>query len=129
MSDAPERIVAMPDDNHGWLHGHCSDALILMGEDHAEYIRADLAAPKVKPLVWIGDESGCYVYAETMIGTYEVVVSDTLDRPLDYVWSASVELCNPKSKSSIKTPPKSDFKAAKAAAKADYERRILGELE
>ena len=38
-SGSPERIMAWPDRQHGWLHGLCSSVLSEAGA--VEYIRAD----------------------------------------------------------------------------------------
>ncbi len=48
MTDAPERIWAWPFED--WYRGGCSTAkVVAAGAKDVEYIRADLAAPTVKP--------------------------------------------------------------------------------
>ncbi len=78
-------------------------------------------AVKVKPLEW-KDERNCECSAETVIGTYEVGFDDgwwaQLEGGVKWDWNP------PYDPRSYEGPS-----AAKAAAQADYERRILAALE
>jgi len=78
-----------------------------MPDTEAEYIRADLAAPKVKPLVW--DEHNWI--ASTGFGYVRIE-----NKPAGW-WNSLTKSYEP------------TMHAAKAAAQADYERRILDALE
>ena len=82
----------------------------------------ELTAPKVKPLIWGGVKYDCFVQCEAMGCSYELVVSDTLERSCDYIWSASV---NGKP---LNTPAQASFKEAKAAAQAHHDALILSAL-
>jgi hypothetical protein len=42
-----------------------------------------------KPLVWVGNEDDCYITCDMGHKDYDLQVCDTLERPCDYVWSAS----------------------------------------
>lgn len=44
-------------------------------------------AESVEPLVWVGVEADCFVTCDTESHTYDLGVSDTLERPHDYVWT------------------------------------------
>ncbi len=90
------------------------------GEDAMEkagYLRRDLAAPKVKPLEWHFPEHHDTVeIASTIFGEYtvwEINGGGYLRRPN--------EECG--------WPVGGDINSAKAAAQADYSRRILSALE
>ena len=112
MSDAPERIWAfMPDifDNMSVWQDQPSPAL-----DTTEYIRADLARPKVKPLEWEYHPSG--TMASDNVGKFYVIDTRRL-RPYFIRWPQG------------QAPDIENIGAAKAAAQADYESRILASLE
>lgn len=99
----------------------------------ADALRDLPAAPasarvSVNPLEWEGAEDDCYVIAETMIGTYEVSVCDTLEMAHHYVWDCKVQLHNPRRQESVKCQRQSSFLDAKAAAQDDFEARILAAL-
>lgn len=59
------------------------------GRDEALEAIFDLLRESVKPLEWEGEEGDCYVTCETESHTYDLVVSDTMERPHDYVWTAT----------------------------------------
>jgi len=97
----------------GWSDDH----------DHktTEYIRADLARPRVKPLVWErlkGIQTD--FKAKCILGTYLVECFDDGEGDY-YVWALEW--------GKIEGPKMESPQAAKAAAQDDYERRILEALE
>jgi hypothetical protein len=114
MKDAPERIWADPptvfDEMDVWYPEPRGEA--------TEYIRADLARPKVKPLVWRQYSNNGNCMAETSIGDF--VIEDHGEND----WGIWLE----DNYSPILGPCK-NLEEAKAAAQADYERRILEALE
>lgn len=109
-SEAPERVWAYR------CQCHPSKNVIdgMNGEGSAvEYIRADLAKPKVKALEWADSDRSLKSSAESVIGNYSVYGAL---RSSGVVWSFNGMPCETREE-------------AKAAAQADYERRIKGALE
>lgn len=121
MSEAPERIWAWPFKN--WFRGGCSTHKVKVnGAKDVEYIRADLTKPRVKPLVWEEEEG--LLEAKCIFGRYEIY----------QIGNKYVELLIGSMMSSIRLariPLELDATLTdlKAAAQADYERRILEALE
>ena len=110
MSDAPERIWMLPEmaRRPQFLRG------VYDGSGEVEYLRADLARPKVKPLVWVdlyGDGSRYEVSLDDPLG-YEDSIHGLQDGTYHSHFGAFATL-----------------EDAKAAAQEDYERRILAALE
>lgn len=111
MTNAPERICASCDTPlaqkksgkwHEYPYG-------------TEYIRADLARPRVKPLVWYPTEDICdEVRAQNYAGIWTVFKGATDMWVLDTGEFVSEH---------------DTLDAAKAAAQADYERRIMEAVE
>jgi hypothetical protein len=109
MKQAPERLNLRKCLGGGWSS---------FDDDHGtEYIRADLARPRVKPLVW-----DYYNVAETPFCTYSVI--DYLREDEGYMWTRSEYPYHDESEENYDS-----IEDAKAAAQADYERRILEALE
>ena len=79
----------------------------------------------VKPLVWDGVQGDCFIECETVIGTYALQVSDSLERECDWEWSATYR----KHGQREITIGQGKFQAAKDITQADYEARILAVLE
>lgn len=126
MSEAPERIWAfMPDifDNISVWQDQPSPAL-----DTTEYVRADLARPKVKPLEWVeGDyttrdgapmEERRIKLWEWRADIYTIIRQRGPD---------GLYVLRDKSDGIGAVVP--TLEDAKAAAQEDYERRILAALE
>ena len=118
MSEAPERIWA-------WTCRKPWETAWDVDDDEAppyavEYIRADLARPKVKPLEWVtlpwSTDSVFYCYAESLFGDFGY--------GLDNEGAAYYAVPDQVGFIEAENP-----EAAKAAAQADYERRILAALE
>ena len=108
--DAPERIWAWPWNGEA-RRGQWNTSQI---NDGVEYIRADLARPKVKPLEWEYHPAG--TMASDKVGNCYVI--DTRSRrPYFIKWPQGY------------APNIETIGAAKAAAQADCERRILAALE
>ena len=119
MSDAPERI---------WAWAKNPGARLMSGEwrnwdagyalDTTEYIRADLARPKVKPLEWLGGgrrwHAGDYVIEDKSYGQREVRRLHRASFGSTYIADFTGER---------------PLEAAKAAAQQDYERRVLAAFE
>ena len=121
MSDAPGRIWAWPW-NGETRRGQWHTSQI---NDGVEYIRADLARPKVKPLKWVDakiSSNSPRETAESLVGTYEVL------RWAHGEFGGSVPSTNPEA-SNIEFVGGESLQEAKAAAQEDYERRILAALE
>ena len=76
--------------------------------------------PRVKPLVWSGSESDCYMQATTIIGQHCIGV-------MNDGWYAEFEAHSERKPFSLGWYYKT-AEAAKAAAQADYEARILAAL-
>ena len=97
------------------------------GDDRDEAIAAwnTRAAPKVKPLVWAGEENDCYLICDFGNHWYEVSVTDTLERPCDYVWKATCE----ESMGGVDFLGTGTFAEAKALCQSDWERRLGEWLE
>ena len=117
MSEAPERIWAfMPDifDNISIWQDQPSPAL-----DTTEYIRADLASPKVKPLEWVNlsEPHNNWYYADASFGRYRIT-------QVFFPESCFIAVTPTELRISENT-----LEDAKAAAQEDYERRILAALE
>ncbi len=134
--NAPERIwVGFNDDDdfpRGWGTPICGKEMFWETpemsapddrEGLVEFVRKDLAKPVVKPLEWV------YSRAESEVGTY--VIDSGLSSGVEGRWYAWAH-----------DPDESDSfyiwqygvrvgseEAAKAAAQADYEQRILSALE
>jgi hypothetical protein len=120
MTDAPERIWAQPptvfDEMDVWHFEPRGEA--------TEYIRVDLARPKVKPLVWegdghwhSGDNEGWMEEANTPFGwgySIEFGINGYFKAESTFGWSQD----------GFDNPDE-----AKDAAQADYDRRILEALE
>lgn len=146
--DAPERIWAATSDRHG-LRATDQKPIEAVVDicGYQEYIRADLAAPTVKPLEWHvdpqyeTDEFGCDSWgefsSESIVATcktkYLAVYQHSEDK---YMWVDGT-LDNIRY-STYRKPPKWEtveipwyptVDQAKAAAQADYEQRILSALE
>ena len=130
MSDAPKRIWVSADESdkeYGTLEVGDAvffDTVFDGSEDLVEYIRADLAAPKVKELVW--DEECDFHSHETFVaecfyGTYWAY--DPIEERAGYYFELD-ELATV-----VSTGPYDSMDAAKAAAQADYEQRILSALK
>tara|TARA_Y100000296_G_scaffold71505_1_gene87055 strand:+ start:97 stop:567 length:471 start_codon:yes stop_codon:yes gene_type:complete len=151
MNDAPERIWAWqetdPITDKKWGAGQWYTDDVVLDGDEVEYIRKDLAKPRVKPLVWHvdpqyeTDEFGCDSWgefsSESIVATcktkYLAVYQHSEDK---YMWVDGT-LDNIRY-SKYKKPPKWEtveipwyptVDQAKAAAQADYEQRILSALE
>lgn len=110
MTDAPERIKAWVTRNGvtEWEAG----SLQFPPDTEVEYIRADLSRPKVKPLVWEDRK--------------------TTGIMLQYRIHIGYGLCNGVVALTLSGSTIGEFpseEAAKSAAQADYERRILSALE
>ena len=121
MSEAPERIwgEVFRRDEGGHTLTIAGD-YPLHKEDSVEYIRADLARPKVKPLEWVtlpwSTESVFYCYAESLFGDFGY--------GLDNECAAYYAVPDQEGFIEAESP-----EAAKAAAQEEYERRILAALE
>ena len=117
MSEAPERIWA-------WTCRKPWETAWDVDDEEAppyavEYIRADLARPKVKPLEWDdwGEPHKYGYYSETSFGRYSI-------RQAFFPESCFVVVTPTELRISENT-----LEAAKAAAQEDYERRIIAALE
>ena len=106
MTEAPERIWVEPG-MPGWLD-EPNDFYT------NEYIRADLAKPTVKPLEWVRTQEDTGWSADAMRSVYYV-----LDDGYWYLWVASAR---------VRRAQEFNAEAAKEAAQADYEQRILSAL-
>ena len=106
MTDAPERIWMDPDIKFP----ECEKKY---GCD-VEYVRADLAAPKVKPLVWEYHPAG-KLASNNMGNAY--IIDNRGPRPKWLKWPGG------------HGPERETMGEMEAAAQADYERRILEALE
>jgi hypothetical protein len=146
MTDAPERIWATGNTNTGCWN---DTSVAHHGVSEVEYVRADLAraAPTVKPLEWHDepqyerDEYGCDKWgefsAESIVATCKTdYLAIYRNSESEYMWVDGT-LDNIRF-STYRKPPKwetveipwfSTVEAAKAAAQADYERRILSALK
>lgn len=120
MTDAPERIWADPattfvgmDCWHEAPH-----------ESRTEYIRADLAKTKVKPLVWEGDGSWSHGPDEGWMEEANTPFGRGYSIEFGHNGTFSVDSTFDWSEGGFETPDE-----AKAACQADYERRILDALE
>lgn len=115
MTDAPERITA-------WVNADGSTQFeggtLFPAGVGVQYIRADLAKPKVKPLVWEegGDPKEQFFQAITDVGAW--IVWEVHGYVYGH-WPFDIN---------CKTCYVS-IEEAKSAAQADYERRILAALE
>ena len=112
--DTPERIWADPE-------GHDFDKVDL-GVGNTEYIRADLAraAPTVKPLEWC-DLSDSHSNAHALFGAYYNIHRSRTGKS----WVVT-SVCR---RGSDTLGFSENAEEAKAAAQADYERRILSTLK
>ena len=115
MSEAPERIWAWAWNGEA-RRGQWHTSQI---NDGVEYIRADLSRPKVKPLEWDdwSEPHKYWYYSETSFGRYSI-------RQAFFQESCFVVVTPTELRISENT-----LEDAKAAAQADYERRILAALE
>lgn len=119
MNDMPEQIFA-------WYFKPSSRNEVMLGgwdttEDRrtVKYIRADLTKPNVKPLEW---EPGIVHWAQPLPGIKYVACSSegsTWVWWLEGVWRTRM----------VPSSVHESESAAKAAAQADYEQRILSALE
>jgi hypothetical protein len=111
---APNRIMAAPT---GHFHTPEGD-FVSWGDDDAavEYVRADLAKPRVKPLEW---NTGIVHWATPLPGMKYVACPNGPGRPCSW-WLDGAEA------ETRQVRPSEE--AAKAAAQADYERRVLSAL-
>ncbi len=124
MSDSPERIWAWPFND--WYRGGCSTAkVVVAGAKDVEYIRADLAAPKVKKLQWEDanfSDNGERETADCLAGSYEVLrwssgdYGGTFAKRKDAQRGEEFDGCD-------------SMDEAKEKCQADYSRRILSALE
>jgi hypothetical protein len=120
LTEAPERILCIEDRKFRWPHGYTSAWPMDPKDDRSpvEYIRADLARPKVKPLVWkwlTGENTGFLCSGDSGALSYSIMVSRNRVYGIPGPFDSSAEY--------------ETLEDAKAAAQADYERRILGALE
>lgn len=78
----------------------------------------------IAPLVWVGTANDCFMSCNVGGAYYELVVSDTLERSCDYVWSASYcqrglpDEC-------IETPPQASSGQAMTAANNHHRAAIM----
>ncbi len=119
MTDAPERIWAKQTSGWGDLERGVYQSAEVDGD--VEYTRADLAKPRVKPLVWdgirtTGDREVYAQDADTEIGHY-IAASDGVDGSFFIVGYGGYNRLT------------GNLEAAKAAAQADYEARVLACLK
>ena len=118
MTGAPERIWRFEisyDERKRDLRLCTSDERVASETHCTPYIREDVAKPKVKPLVWIE------CIDATLHDThcqYEIATDGGFWRVTKGVTGGGSYVCDC-----------STLQAAKAAAQADYERRILEALE
>ena len=119
MTEAPERIwgEVFRRDEGGHTLTIAGD-YPLHKEDSVEYIRADLARPKVRPLEWVDlSEANRYLcYADTSFGGYRI-------RQIFFPESCFVVVTPTELRISENT-----LEEAKASAQRDYNRRILAAL-
>ncbi len=88
------------------------------------YVREDLAAPKVKPLVWWDDEESGLPASVTPTATmYHIVAMPRTGRFLVMI-DGAIEVSAPGGGIYFE-----DIDSAKAAAQADFENRILSALD
>ena len=80
---------------------------------------------RVKPLVWDGSDENCYAIADMGNRYYEVTVVDVLERPCDYLWSATYT----ERPEFILGLGGGSFEEAKAAAEADHVARVAAMVE
>ena len=136
MTDAPEnmpetlliRDTKLHDDLGGM--GQRIYTTAGAGYKKTQYTRTDIA-PKVKPLVWEGVEDDCFVTCEALGFSYELCVSDTLERPCDYVWDATAKPDNSvrwANANNLVIPAQASFAEAKAAAQAHHNALIRSAL-
>lgn len=104
-SEAPERIWTCNETRNIWIGEKQGDTV--------EYIRVDLAEPKVKPLAW-----GELDLASTPFGVYKLHKGYKL---LNGIYALQFH--------GFTVGQFKEKEAAKAAAQADYERRIKEALE
>lgn len=126
VPEAPEMIWA-DTDNLTWVE---TDPAERMKDCEVQYVRADLATPapqwqpKVKPLVWTdpappNDEYRYdHVFAESALGRYSIEWKSWKEYDDFGVFCAGDYVCS-----------EHQLEYAKAAAQADYERRILAALQ
>ena len=110
MSDAPERIWLWLDDGTRMV-SYPSEPY---PADGVKYIRADLARPKVKPLEWMDGWADGTCYDVTPFNPIEY--THRISKLKDGTYHSHFGVFE-------------TLEAAKAAAQADYERRILAALE
>lgn len=116
MTQAPERIwLASPETAEEYGEPITSPNRHPMAPPVKEYIRADLARPRVKPLVWYPTEDICDdVRAQNYAGIWIVFKGAEDMWVLDTGEFVSEH---------------DTLEEAKSAAQADYERRIMEALE
>lgn len=109
---APERILTSPNWDCDWV----DSSLMKREPHHVEYLHADLAKPRVRLLEW---DTGIVHWATPLPGMKYVVCLDGPGRPCSW-WLDGAEA------ETRQVRPSEE--AAKAAAQADYEHRILSTL-
>ena len=118
MTEAPERIWARESHSERTNETMVAWDTPSKHPEEQEYIRADLAKPRVKPLAWLGGagrwHAGDYCIEDVSHGQREV--RRLLRASFGTTYVADFSGGRP-------------LEAAKAAAQADYERRILEALE
>ena len=121
MNDMPEQIWAISRFdtwNARGPDGYWSKDLT--GSRHyEEYTRADLTKPTVKPLEW---DQGIVHWARPLPGMKYIACSS---EGATWVWWLEGDCLTRE----VQRSPHESESAAKAAAQADYERRILSALE
>ena len=140
MTDAPERIWAevFRSDEGGNTLTIAGDYKI-HAEDSVEYIRADLARPKVKPLVWDVDGRSLRMDDTMAFGRgydwdgYECLRQEGYGLASGYIiWPEKIGGADWSlygTHDGLFVPGLAGEEAAKAAAQADYDRRIIAALE
>ena len=132
---------ALPNTIKAWTWNSRTDS----GQWHAngqgdvtEYIRADLAKPRVKPLVWERSthkkHDGSVEYAETSLGTYFICYDsdDFTGFYCDFVYLGNSTWFGTGGANTREIESHyhdDDLTELKAAAQADYEARILACLD
>ena len=112
------------DKDHGSVMEALDKAADTLTALRAALDAAEARAVGVRPLVWEGREDDCYVHSDVRPMSYELLVSDMLERRGDYVWTATY---NDGRKPNIVLGSGS-FLEAQAAAQSDYTARILSAL-
>lgn len=115
MMDILQKLKSQIGDDIQYIFNH--EALFKLAVAEIEALRADLAKPKVKPLAWrCHRDPKDTSEARTQIGSWTVWEIDG-----DAYCHGPNDTCG--------RPISGGLEGAKAAAQADYERRILSALE